>query len=169
MKKLMNSEPTIETRNEQPYLSIHAKAAMDEISTTVDKLFPEIFQWMGARGIEWAGVPFIRYTAADPNWVLDMEIGVPVAAAQTGDDRVQPGIFPAGRYAKLIHTGPYDDMKQAHQALLEWGEKQGIQWAVTKSEAGEQWKGRTEFYPTNPMAEPDQSKWITEILYLIAD
>src|SRR5581483_12451225 len=105
----MPTEPTVVVRPPQPYVGVKTTIAMNEIGTFADRVFPELFGWLGQRGIAPAGAPFFRYHRfADGQ--LEMEAGVPVGAPAAGDGRVEAGTLPAGRYASLVHTGSYDQL-----------------------------------------------------------
>jgi hypothetical protein len=58
------------------------------------------FAWPGGHGVAPAGPPFFKYSV-DMMRELEVEAGVPVAAAVDGDDQVVSGVLPAGRYATL--------------------------------------------------------------------
>ncbi len=99
---------------------------------------------------------------------LDIELGVPVAAAVAGDGRLQPGVLPAGRYASLIYTGVANGIP-ANGALLEWGARQGLQWDSWADPQGDAFAGRLETFLTEPDDEPDPAKWQTEVAIKLAD
>ncbi|HEX6482454.1 MAG TPA: hypothetical protein VF043_26730 [Ktedonobacteraceae bacterium] len=60
---------------------------------------------MGKQGITPSGAPFARYLVINMMALLDIEVGVPVAAALSGDGCISAGVLPAGRYASLVYTG----------------------------------------------------------------
>src|SRR5580698_6449761 len=92
----MSAAPEIVTRAEQPYVAIRARVTMAELGGVADRL-PEVFGWLGARGLAPAGPPFFKYNVIDMARELEVEAGVPVAAAVAGDDQVVSGVLPAGR------------------------------------------------------------------------
>jgi len=100
---------------------------------------------------------------------LEIEAGVPVAAAVAGDDGVVTGVLPAGRYATLTHVGHPSELVAATGALLDWAAGQGLTFDVTPGDDGEQWACRLENYLTDPSQEPDMSKWVTELAFKLAD
>ena len=61
----MTAEPQITQRPPQPYAGLAATATMTNLASVVDAGFPEVFSWLGRRGIEPAGPPFIRYHVVD--------------------------------------------------------------------------------------------------------
>jgi effector-binding domain-containing protein len=164
----MLTEPRIVSRTAQPYVAISNTLSVADIPRTLPPLFPEIGGWIARHGAAPAGAPFFRYRTIDMPGRLVIEVGFPVAKAMTGDARMHADVLPAGRYASLINTGPYDKLVDANAALLKWGSAQGLKWAVSKTEAGEQWESRLEIYLTDPTAEPDAGKWETEIAFLLA-
>lgn len=44
-------------------------------------------------------------------------------------------------------------------ALLDWADKQGLEWDRTGTPDGERWGCRLEVYKTDPAEEPDMAKW----------
>src|SRR5580704_5258 len=100
----MSEAPEIVTRGEQPYAAVRARVRMAELGEFAAR-FGEVFGWLGARGLGPAGAPFFKYNLIDMERELEVEVGVPVAAAVDGDDQVISGVLPAGRYATLTHVG----------------------------------------------------------------
>jgi effector-binding domain-containing protein len=162
----MSNEPQIEARAEQPYAGIPATVAMDGIAAAVDDAFPELFGWLASQGIPPAGPPFIRYLVIDMAADLRIELGVPVAAPVAASGRIQPGTLPAGRYAVLRHTGPYDGLIASNAALLAWADEHGIEFDVTADGEVSTWRARAEHYITDPSKEPDPAKWETDVAFL---
>ena len=158
----MLSEPRIVERAAMPYVGIGATVT-PPFGPVLDALFPELFGWVGARGLEWADAPIIRYHTTDMTNRMEIEVGVPIVGTATGDGRVRVGELPAGPYVVATHTGPYNGLMEATKALLKWAAQHGIEWATTDDG---RWLGRVELYPTNPAEEPDQSKWVTELAFL---
>jgi effector-binding domain-containing protein len=163
----MSSAPEIVTRAEQPYVAVRARVTMTEIAAFARRL-GEVFGWLDGHGLAPAGPPFFKYNVIDMARELEMEAGVPVAAAVTGDDRVVAGVLPAGRYATLTHVGHPSELMAATKALLDWAAEQGLTWDVTPSADGDLWACRLENYLTDPSQEPDMSKWVTQLAFKLA-
>lgn len=155
-------------RADQPYVAIRRSVTMQAIDEIADRL-PELFGWLGARGIEPAGAPFFRYNVIDMENDLEVEAGVPVATAVKGDGEVVSGNLPAGRYATVVHVGHPDELVGATAELLDWAAKNGLRWDVRHSDRGEHWGCRLEVYRTDPAEEPDLGKWETELAFRLAD
>jgi hypothetical protein len=163
----MSTEPEVLTRAEQPYVAIRTWVPMSGLAG-VAALHPEVFAWLGARGLAPAGAPFFKYNVIDMARELEVEAGVPVAAPADGDGTVLSGVLPAGRYAMLTHVGHPSELADATGDLLDWAAGRGLSWDVSPGDRGERWGGRLEIYLTDPSAEPDMSKWETQLVFRLA-
>ena len=138
----------------QPILGIRTTITMDRIGEVMGPLFGEVFGHIQQSGQAPAGMPFTIYHSLDGDTV-DLECGLPVASPLAGTARIRAGDLPAGTMATVTHMGPYDNLRHTWEALTEWMKSQGLQ------AAGAPW----EVYVTDPGAEPDQSKWRTDIFF----
>jgi effector-binding domain-containing protein len=165
----MSATPEIVTRAEQPYAAIRARVTMPELSAFAART-GEVFAWLSARGVAPAGAPFFKYNVIDMMRELEVEVGVPVAAAVAGEGDVLSGVLPAGRYATVLHVGHPDELMEATRALLDWAAGQGLKWAMSPGDNGEdRWVSRLEFYLTDPSQEPHMNKWETQLAFRLAD
>ena len=172
----MERAPLIQRRAAQPYVGIRGDVTSEaEFRRTVDRGFPQLFGWLRDNGIDPAGPPFIRYLeVAGDGQPLRFELGAPTATAVSGNQVVHAGELPAGRYATLLHVGPYThsevpDLAAARAQLNEWAGRQGLEWDSSKTASGTAFEAYIERYLTDAGREPDWSKWETELAYLIAD
>jgi effector-binding domain-containing protein len=167
------SEPRIEERPERRYVGLRSEVT-DGLPPVVDRLFPQLFGWLNDHAIEPAGPPFIRFREVDHDGEpLDIEVAAPVAPGAPENDTVRADTLPAGRYATLIHVGPYrsedvPDLGDAQAALRSWTEQNGIITGRT-SERGTQLSCCVEHYRIGPPMEQDWTKWETELAYLVVD
>ena len=91
------------TRAERAYVAIRARVTMAELGG-LGARFAEVFGWLGARGLAPAGAPFFKYNLIDMMAELEVEAGVPVAAAGvSGRDPVAGDAF--GQFLEQ-GTGP---------------------------------------------------------------
>jgi effector-binding domain-containing protein len=165
----MSATPEIVTRAEQPYAAIRARVTMSELGAFAART-GEVFAWLSARGVAPAGPPFFKYNVIDMMRELEVEVGVPVAAAVAGDGDVLSGVLAAGRYATVLHVGHPDELMEATRALLDWAAGQGLKWDMSPGDNGEdRWVSRLEFYLTDPSQEPDMNKWETQLAFRLAD
>src|SRR5262249_27052238 len=122
----------------------------------VDGAFPELFRRLGAARVQPVGPPFIRFLAVDDaGEPTELELAVPV------DRDAATDALPAGRYATLVHIGPYrsesePDLAVARAELLDWATREGL--SVT---------GYHEHYRVGPVEDPDHTKWETELAVLV--
>ena len=165
----MIGEPRVEERGEQRYVAIRVGSAMSDLSRAIPELIGEVAGWLREHDVRPAGPPFIRYLVIDMANELDVEVGFPVLDAGGGDGRVSAGTLPAGRYASVLFTGPYDRLIDANTALIQWGAREGLRWDSRPERNGEVFGARYESYLTDPAEEPDPSKWETQVLIRLSD
>jgi effector-binding domain-containing protein len=131
-------------------VGIRTSVTTDGIAAAVDQAFPELFGWLGQRGIEPAGAPLIRFHVIDMMAELDIEMGVPVAAPPEGDDRVKAGALPAGRYVVLRHVGHYDGLIDSNAELQRWARQQGVALESRENAAGRRLRRALRAVPDQP-------------------
>lgn len=168
MSTFLQSEPKVVQRAEQPYAAIGGTLTMSEIAKIADRT-RDVFEWLGANGLEPVGAPVFKYDAIDMDRLLRMEVGVPIAEQVAGSGDVITGVLPAGRYATVSYTGHPDDLVHVTGELLEWADRNGHVWDKKDGPDGEEWACRLEIYYTDPREEPDMSKWTTELAFKLVD
>jgi effector-binding domain-containing protein len=140
---------------------------MQTFPEIADRL-PEVFAWLANRGIEAAGAPFFRYRLIDMEREMEIEAGVPIASAIDGEASVYCDVLPPGRYATVTHIGHPVELVDVTANLLAWASNEGLAWDMTRTDSGERWGSRLEFYMTDPAIEPDMSKWQVELAFKLA-
>jgi effector-binding domain-containing protein len=164
----MLSEPKFITRGEQPYAAIRLTLKQSEIPQKAPPLNDEVMGWLKAQAAAPTGAPFFNYTRMGPGEEMEMEVGWPTATVLKADGKMVTGTLPAGRYASVRYTGPYDGLYGAHSQLHEWLGKQGM---VPRNWGGAD-TGRStllEIYETDPAEVPDPQQWITDIAFRLPD
>ena len=166
----MINEPKLEDRAAIPYVAIRSQVTMDEMPG-LPPLWNEVYGWLGSKGIQPAGAPFWRYRIVDMENKLEIDVGVPVASAVSGEGRIIADVIPAGHYVTMVYTGPFegDGLMKATESLLNWADKNGITWDKWPAGAtGEGWSSRLENYWTDPAQESDPQKYETELTFKTA-
>lgn len=153
----MLSEPTIEYREEQPYVAIRSTVTMQNIPKDLPPLIHEILQWVEKKNLEQEGPVFFYYLSMDRG-TMQVDVGVPVRDAVKTDDRVIAGSFPAAKYLTARHKGPYDDLRNSHMAMDRYAQTHGLKGTT-----------RAEIYITDPEEVKDQSKWETDLILQLMD
>ena len=168
-------EPRIEERDALRYAARRASATNEaEFRSACDSGFPAVFARLGELGVAPAGPPFLRtLEAPDEGFPLEFEIGVPVTEPVEEGDGLSPRTLPAGRYATLVHVGPFThaelpDLVNARAALFEWSEREGAVIAAKPTERGTAYEVAIDRFLTKPGSEPDFTRWETELAYLLA-
>jgi effector-binding domain-containing protein len=149
----MIPEPKIMFRDEQNYIAIKSIVTRDEIPQKLPQLIPELFNWLASNKIKPGGSPFFNYIKMNSSR-LEIEVGIPTNAKVETGGRIISNKFPAGKYAVAEYVGPYNNLFEVHKEIESWKEKNKIVFTSPK----------VEFYPTDPAAQPDSSKWVTIII-----
>lgn len=153
----MKIEPKIENRDKQFYAAIRKKLKEKEIPEILPPLIPELFQWFEQKNIKPYGAPFFNYINMDNQSIV--EVGIPTSSSIKGDERVKAGLFPEGKYAVVKYMGPYNKLFEVHMAMEKWKDENHFKFIAPK----------VEFYPTDPVAEPNPEKWETIIINRIVE
>ena len=146
------SGPEIVRLPERRAAVMHASATAAELPATFARIFPAVHQALTEQGVTEMGHVIAVYHSGDPE---QMELS---GGIEIGDD-VDPAsplellVLPAGDAIRADHVGPYEELRVTHEAVFAFMAAQGRQ------PAG----GPIERYITDPGAEPDSSKWLTEI------
>lgn len=164
----VTTEPTIDSRAEQPYVGIRLWIPSKDLSTWTTKLLKELRKWMAAEGLDATGPGFHRFYVINMGTEFELEVGVPVGVAVVGDDRVKPGILPAGRYANLTYTGRNNAYK-GNKALVEWARENHVAWDRWDDPRGDAFRCRYESYLTDRLTDPDKASWRTNVAIKVQD
>lgn len=110
----------------RPTLSVRRVAAVQDLPQAMGSAYGAVMAYATAQAIPVEGPAYVIYYNMDMG-ALDMEIGffAPHAPPTAGED-VRSGHFPAGRWATVLHVGPYDGLKEAYSALEQWVAAQGL-------------------------------------------
>ncbi len=110
----------------QPTLAIRARTSVQNLPALIGQAYGAIGAYLGQLGQYPAGAPFAAYYNMDMQ-DLDVELGFPVPGELPGRDNIKAGRLPGGRQATVLHTGPYDKVGAAYEALQKWMAEKGYQ------------------------------------------
>ncbi|MEP6754070.1 MAG: GyrI-like domain-containing protein [Chthonomonadales bacterium] len=150
----------VETRivEPKPALYVTRTTTAVGISDAIDVGFGECFAIHSRAGLTMTGPPFCRYRT----WSKEggtIECGITVLAVDVVDPPGEFGTLGGCTCAIVTLTGNYDGIMGAYQAIKDWAQSSN----ATLLDAP--W----DLYLTDPSKEPDNSKWITEIYWPIAE
>ncbi len=143
----------------QPVLMVRRRVKPSEVAAVLGDVLGHVFLHAQRNGIALAGQPLTRYLEWGPGlWTI--EAGMPVTAhtGATPDGDVRADSLPGGSVATTTHAGAYDKLTEAHAAVQQWIEAEGL------TAAGAPW----ECYITDPADYPDPKDWKTEIFWPLA-
>lgn len=109
----------VTTIDEQRTVSVRTRCAVSELPDTIGRVYGEIMEHLENVGKFPSGVPYIGYFNMDME-DLDVEIGFPIEGDVPETESIKMSKIPAGDYAETVHSGPYDHLEHAYNALMEW-------------------------------------------------
>ncbi len=110
----------------QPTLAVRTRTSAQDLPALVGQTYGAIAAYLGQLGQYPAGPPYAAYYNMDMQ-DLDVELGFPVAKELPGKDDIKASRIPGGRFAAVLHTGPYDKVSVAYEALARWMTDKGYQ------------------------------------------
>ena len=126
----------------------------EDIGPAFGKAIQSVVACSQAMGAKMASAPIAVYL----DWResdCDLAVGFQVDGKLAPSSGCEWLDLSGGPHASASHFGPYTGLGQAHHAIRDWCAAHGRQLA------GPCW----ESYPVDPGAEPDSSKWQTDIHY----
>ena len=131
---------------------VRGEMRRDELPAWMAAALSTVRDYLRKAGVARTGPPFARYTFLGD--VVAVEAGFPVAVEVAGDGLVEPSALPGGPAAVTTHVGDYTSLPRAFHAVRVWLHDHGM------APASPHW----ESYLTNPGAEPNPSRWRTEMV-----
>jgi len=121
--------------------------------------FPAAFEAIGAAKLEVAGAPSGVYWAwNEAERTADLMAGIPVKGGQDAKvEGFETHVIPAGRMLRIAYYGDYAKNMPAHEAMDAYMKRKGLT----------HFGNVIEEYVTDPVAQPDTSKWLTNIYYMV--
>ncbi len=89
------------------------------IGEFLGRAYGQVHTTLAPTGVQASGPPFGRYRPTDDGG-FDIEAGVPTSEVITSTGAVLAAELPGGPCATTTHTGAYDGVGQAYQAVLDW-------------------------------------------------
>ncbi|SNS99701.1 effector-binding domain-containing protein [Ekhidna lutea] len=139
-----------------PYIGSQVTSSSDPqmIGEVMGETYEKVFEYLNANNIEMQGAPIsinINYDEQSAEMICAVPVG---EGASPGDDLVG-GMTYEGAALKTVYLGNYDNIGDAHEDLNAYISYYGY------DRNGQPW----EEYITDPMSEPDTSKWMTNVYY----
>lgn len=157
--------PRVEQRAEKAYVGIRVVTPFRGMLRARDELLAELYKWLASHDFKPAGPFFLRLHVIDMEGPMDIEVGVVTSRELGGDDRVRPGVLPAGGYATLTYV---DHARRANKALIDWASENGVAFDRWDEPSGDAFACRYEAYITDPRREPRKTKWEVELNIKVA-
>ena len=132
------------------------KIAMADMAQFYGTHLSAIAGGVAKAGGEMDGMPYgIYYEWDEENKMTDMAAAIPVKTAMEMEGYTSLEV-PAGKVLEIDYYGAYEGGGKAHYAMDEYMKANGVESSLVMEE-----------YVTDPSSEPDTSKWLTKIYYVV--
>lgn len=139
---------------EQKYIAYYAKSSMEEMPQKMGEAFGALMKFMQDNDLQATGAPFTIYLDYDETETT-FECGIPVAEdVETSGDIGMRNMASADALM-TIHKGAYENLGETYNKFMKWVKENDKNVTGTA----------IEIYLTDPQAEPDTSKWVTEVYF----
>ena len=115
----------IEVRD-QPVLAIRTITAVENLPAFFGEAYGSIMRYLGELGEQPVGMPFAAYYNLDMK-ALDVEAGFPVARNLPEKGKIKSSKINAGKFGITLHTGSYDSVGPAYEALTDFVKQKGYE------------------------------------------
>ena len=138
-----------------PIAVIAGRATGSDLPKKIFSLLGAVRESLKKRSVGEMGLNVVLYNREpETDEGFSIEVGVGIATLLEADGDVVCSLTPAGPVAAVVHMGPYEQVPQAHKALLRWCRENG------HSTAGPNWEVYGHWNE-----QPDQRR--TDVFYLL--
>ena len=136
--------------NPQPLVAVTGRVAMADIPAKMMAKMDAVWAFVRARGVTGTGHNVWLYRPR-PDGLMDVEVGVQVAAPVEGEGDVVGVETPGGTAAHTFHYGEYDALPNVYRAVFDWCAEHdrapaGVNWEVYGDWDDDPAKRRTDVY-----------------------
>lgn len=138
------------------YYGVKTNTTFDKLAAFFGQSYGKIGAAMKKAKVEMMNAPSAIYFTFDDKTMVTDVAAVMQVPNDTKLDGVEKFEVPAGKVLKIAYYGAYDKSANAHYAMDAYIKEKGLtqSWVL-------------EEYVTDPMAEKDTAKWLTNIYYLV--
>ena len=151
--------PALEVKTEdwpaRYYVGLRAVVAIPDIAKQYAENFMKVGAAVKAQKLETVGAPsgmFYTYDEEKQQTDMVVALGVKTKATVKGYSTIE---IQAGKVLIIDYYGPYENLGSAHETMDKYMTKNGLKVRYPVIEE----------YISDPMAEPDSTKWLTKVYY----
>lgn len=159
----------VERREAVDYIALPVHTTLAGLSARVGEAFAELDVYLDQRGAEITGAGLIRYRSVTVDAPFTVEVAHAVTNVPRVRDRYRIGRLEAGLYAVAEQRGPYAWIGGLTQELMQWGDAQGLDFAMTlgHGERPDEWECWYERYPESPVEGPQGLEGMVQVCVLL--
>ena len=103
-----------------PAISVKDSVTMDDLGVFMETFMPQLYMYAMRQEANIAGHPYSIYYNWDPDGLILVEVGIPLAEPLQGEDLIKTASTPGGKAVKGVYYGPYEEMIAVYEALEQY-------------------------------------------------
>lgn len=164
------AEFRIVLREQVAYVGLPVQAVATAVPEAVGDAFEQLDSYAAQRDLDLAAGSLVRYRDFSSDAPFTLEVGL-ILSGRGDPPRVRSpfvlAMLPAGRFAVASQHGPYATIGGLTHELMGWGDRQGLDFALTSAGGIDRWEGWYEWYPAPPAAGPQGLEGPVEVCLLL--
>jgi predicted transcriptional regulator YdeE len=162
---------SLEDRPDIHYIGMPASAPRSEFDVPggVSSMKSVVREWLADHHIEpMTGSMYVYHRTGERTDPIDLTVAYPITEPVDPSDGLVFGTLPAGRYVVGCHIGSYSLIDDSSDGILHWAGSRRLNINLREEGLARVWNARADHFLTDPTKEPDESKWVTNLLFHIA-
>lgn len=145
------------------------EVTLQTIGETVGAVFDDVEARLRDAQIDVNGAGLLRYTTVSRRDPFTVEVAFEVPADAAIPDGLDAHTLPGGMFAMARQYGAYAWIGGLTKELMDWGDQQGLDYAMVPGPNGDVWECWFEAYPDPPISGPEGLEGHVEIGLKLAD
>lgn len=138
-------------------MTMKEECPKNNLNSKMIEMYSSLLRHLKTNNEEIAGFPLAFYHKSETDGNVILECGLPVSRKLDNTENIKYRELPESKVLVASHFGHFNSVETSYKVLKEYITENNLE--VT----GTPW----EMYLTDPMKEPDQSKWETKIFFPI--
>jgi len=163
-KSLVESKPELNGRTGEisiaefdglKAITMKEKCSIDKLSGKMIEMYSALLKYIKENNEDFSGHPFAIYHPCEEEGYTMLECGLPVDKEFLETETINFIELPVSKVVMASHFGHYNTVKESYQAIESFVSDNNLEINGSPFEV----------YITDPMSEPDQSKWETKVYF----
>lgn len=147
---------------------VPVEVTLDTLGERVGAVFDDVERRLRQAGVPFEGAGVLRYGMVSRSEPFVVDVAFEVPAGVPVPDPLQVTVTPVGMYVVARQYGAYSWIGGLTKELMDWGDQQGLDYAMIPTAEGDVWECWLESYPQPPVNGPEGLEGPVEIFIKVA-